>query len=128
MAKDLTISLVDKPGSLAHMAETLGNAGINIMGGCGLTAAGKGEVHIAVEDAAKARAALAAKDIQVDQERDVLLVYMRAIPGELNRQASILAEAGVNIELFYWTEDGRLVIGADDLAKARAALFPHEPT
>jgi hypothetical protein len=126
MAKDLTISLEDKPGSLAHMAETLGDAGINIMGGCGLTIRGNSEIHIAVEDAAKARAALEAKGITVDKERDVLLVYMRAVPGELNRQAGILSAAGVNIDLFYWTEDGRLVIGADDLAKAKAALYPHQ--
>jgi len=123
MAKDLTISLVDQPGSLATLAETLGNAGINIMGGCGFTVAGKGEIHIAVEDGAKARAALAAKGINVDKERDVLLLYMRAVPGYLHRQAHDLAAGGVNIELFYWTEDGRLVVGADDLSKAKAALF-----
>jgi hypothetical protein len=124
IAKDLTIILENKPGSLEQLAETLGKAGINILGGCGLVVGGKGEIHIAVEDAAKARAALDAKGIQVVHEREMLLIYMRAVPGELDRQTRTLANAGVNLDLFYWTEDGRLAVGADDLAKAKAALYP----
>ena len=36
MAKDLTIILEDHPGALAKMGETLGEAGINIEGICGV--------------------------------------------------------------------------------------------
>lgn len=33
--KDLTIVLEDKPGTLAHVGEILGHAGVNIEGLCG---------------------------------------------------------------------------------------------
>lgn len=122
MAKDLTVFLVDKPGSLATMGETLGAAGVNIMGGCGLTVAGRGETHILVEDAAKAREALKAKGLEVGAERDVLVVDVEPIPGELGRKARSLANAGVNIDLAYLTEDGRLVLGVDNLEKAKSAM------
>ncbi|NIT57181.1 MAG: amino acid-binding protein, partial [Phycisphaerae bacterium] len=35
MAKDLTVILEDRPGTVADMGEALGKAGINIEGGCG---------------------------------------------------------------------------------------------
>lgn len=122
MAKDLTVFLVDKPGALADLGETLGNAGINIMGICGLTVGGKGEIHILVEDADKARAALEAKKIEVGKDRDVLVIDVQPVPGELGRKARALANAGVNVELTYLTEDRKLVLAVDDLKKAQAAL------
>ena len=122
MAKDLTVSLVDKPGSLAELGEALGDAGINIIGLCGVTVGGKGEIHILVEDAAKARGELQSKGIEVGAERDVLVVDVQPVPGELGRKARALANAGVNIELSYLTEDRRLVLGVDNLEKAKSAL------
>ncbi|MGH2582346.1 MAG: ACT domain-containing protein [Anaerolineales bacterium] len=122
MATDLTVLLVDKPGSLADLGETLGAAGINIIGMCGLTVGGKGEIHVLVDDAAKAREALQAKGIEVGAERDVLVVDVQPVPGELGRKARALADAGVNIELSYLTENGRLVFGVDNLEKAKSAL------
>lgn len=58
MAKDLTVVLEDRPGTIAHMGEALGKAGINIDGGCGFPCEGKGVLHILVEDAADARRVL----------------------------------------------------------------------
>jgi len=52
--KDLTVSLEDRPGTLATLGETLGGAGINIEGMCAVTHEGRGIVHILVQDAAKA--------------------------------------------------------------------------
>jgi len=122
MAKDLTVNLVDKPGALADLGETLSSAGINIIGGCGLTVGGKGEIHLLVDDAAKTRAALEAKGMEVGKERDVLVLDVEPVPGELGRKARALATAGVNIQLTYLTEDGRLVFGVDNLEKAKSAL------
>ena len=122
MAKDLTVFLVDKPGSLATMGETLAAAGINIIGGCGLTVGDRGEIHVLVEDAAKARDALKAKGLDVGAERDVLVVDVEPRPGELGRIARALATAGVNIDLVYLTEDVRLVLGVDNLEKAKSAM------
>jgi len=43
-------------------------------------------------------------------------------PGGLAEAARRIADAGVNINLAYVASDNRVVIGADDLDKARAAL------
>ena len=50
MAKDLLVSLPDKPGEGAKLGEALGNAGVNIEGMCAVTHEGRGIVHILVED------------------------------------------------------------------------------
>ena len=40
MTNDLTIILEDRPGSVAKLGETLGKAGVNIDGSCGITCEG----------------------------------------------------------------------------------------
>ena len=74
MTKDLTVYLVDQPGSLAVMGEALGNAGINIKGTTGLTMEGRGVIHILVEDADAAKAALGAAGVETGSTRDVVVV------------------------------------------------------
>ena len=122
MAKDLTVFLEDKPGSLANMGEALGKAGINIKGTSGQTVEDNGVIHILIEDADKARAALEAAGIDVGDARDVLLVDVQAVPGDLGAKARAIADTGVNIDLIYLTEDRRFVLGVDDLEKAKNAI------
>ena len=122
MARDLTVFLEDKPGSMATMGEALGNAMINISGTSGLTVEDKSIIHILVDDPEKAREILSSAGIEVGAARDVLVVDVNPVPGELGRQARALADAGVNIELTYLTENRQFVFGVDDLEKARAAL------
>jgi hypothetical protein len=122
MAKDLTLVLDDRPGSLAGLGEALGRAGVNIDGVCGVTVGGKGEIHILVEDAAGARRALESEHIRVTGERDVLVLKAEDRPGELGRMARKLADAGVSIQLAYMATSTRIVFGVDNLEKARASL------
>lgn len=124
MAKDLTIIMEDRPGSLATLGEALGRAGVNIEGVCAVTAQGKGEIHILVEDAVKAGGALRASGMQVLRETDVLVEDIRDRPGELGNVARRLAGAGVNIQVAYLATSTRLVVGVDNLEKARTALRP----
>jgi hypothetical protein len=42
--KDLTVSLEDRPGTLADLGEALGKAGINIEGMCAVTSEGRARV------------------------------------------------------------------------------------
>jgi hypothetical protein len=121
MAKDLTVALEDRPGTLADLGEALGKAGINIEGLCGVPAEGTSIVHVLVEDASGARRALEGAGIHVQGEHDVLLVQVQDQPGELGRTCRKLAEAGININLLYGSMKG-VVIGADNLDKARAAV------
>ena len=122
MAKDLTVILEDRPGTMAAMGEALGKAGINVDGLCGFPCEGRGVGHILVEDAAGARRALEEIGLEVSGERDVLILEVENRPGSLGEIAKKIADAGVNLDLVYVAANNRLVIGADDLDKARAAL------
>ena len=121
MAKDLAVSMEDRPGTLADLGETLGKAGINIEGLCGVPTGGKSVVHLLVEDVAAARSALEGAGMHVEGEQEVLLVGVQDRPGDLGRICRKIAQAGVNINLVYGSMQG-VVIGADDLDKARAAV------
>lgn len=127
MMKDLTISLGDHPGSLAKVGEALGKAGVNIEGICGVTVQGKGVIHLLVGDAAKARRALEANHIDVAKETEVVVLPIEDRPGVLGNVARRLADAGVNLQLAYMATSARLVVGADDLGKARAAIEAKRP-
>lgn len=122
MAKDLTVVLEDRPGTLADMGEALGKAGINIDGGCGFPCEGKGVLHILVDDAADARRVLEGGGFEVTGERQVLILDIEDRPGAFGEIARKIAGAGVNIDLVYVASNNRLVLGTDDLEKARAAL------
>ena len=122
MAKDLTVILEDRPGTLADVGEALGNAGINIEGMCGFPSEGKGILHILVEDGEGARSALQAAGQTVQSMRDVFVVEIENKPGEFGRICRLIADAGVNIDLAYLAAGTRVVLGADDLIKAQAAI------
>lgn len=124
MAKDLTLILEDNPGELARVGEALGKAGMNIEGVCGVTIDGQGMIHLLVEDAAKARRTLEVNRITVREETDVLVVEVEDRPAALGNIARRLANAGVNLHLAYLATSTRLVLGVDDLEKARATIQP----
>ena len=122
MAKDLTVLLEDRPGTLADMGEALGKAGINIDGMCGFPSEGKGVLHLLVEDAAGARSALEGAGIEVGADREVLVVEIDDRPGAFGDIARKIANEGVNFDLAYLATNARLVIGTNDLEKTQAAL------
>jgi hypothetical protein len=123
MAKDLTVILEDRPGTAADMGEALGKAGVNMEGGCGFRSEGKGVVHILVEDAVAAKKVLQQAGIEVRDEREVLVLKIgEDRPGVMGDITRRIAQAGVNIELMYIATNNRLVIGVDDIDKARTAV------
>ena len=121
--KDLTVILVNKPGTLADAFEALGQAGVNVVGACGFPAAGEGILHVLVEDAEAARRAVEAAGLGVRDERDV--VVLDPLPNQAGTGGALLrriANQGVNVDLAYLTEDGRVVLSGDDVpALERAA-------
>ena len=121
--KDLTVILVDKPGTLADAFEAIGQAGVNVVGACGFPAGGEGILHVLVEDADAARRAVEAVGLVVRDERDV--VVLDPLPSQAGTGGSLLrriANQGVNVDLAYLTEDGRVVLSGDDVpALERAA-------
>jgi hypothetical protein len=122
MATDLTVRLEDRPGVLASACEALGATGVNIDGICAYPAGTAGQVHLLVEDAVAARRALMDAGHEVVAERDVIVTAVEDRPGAAGELLRKIANAGVNLELVYLAAGTRLVIGADDLEKARAAM------
>jgi hypothetical protein len=123
MAIDITVLLDDQPGALAHLGEVLGRAGVNIEGLCAMTSGGgQAEVHVLVQDLDAALPALARSGLAVTSEQEVVVVPLKDRPGALGTVTGRLGEAGVNITLTYLATGTRLVLAADNLAAARAAL------
>jgi hypothetical protein len=122
MAADLTVRLADRPGAMAGACEVLGAAGVNIDGCCAYPAGTAGQLHLLVEDAEAARAALTSAGYEVVQDRRVIVHELEDVPGSAGVCLRRIADAGANLELVYVATGTRLVIGVDDLDVARSAL------
>jgi hypothetical protein len=123
MATDLTLHLDDQPGELARVGDVLGKAGANIAGLCAVASGGgKAEVHILIDDATAAFEALHDAGIRIVAEQEVLVLDVEDRPGALGEVARELGTAAVNLTLVYLATNTRLVLGADNLADARAAV------
>ena len=123
--KDLTVILENRPGSLADLGDTLGENGINMEGLCGFPLKDEGIVHILVEEETTAKYVLEAAGFEVRAIREVLVIDIGNIvgkPGTGGKLARNIGNAGVNIDLIYFAENNRIVLGVDNLEKAQAAL------
>jgi hypothetical protein len=122
MPKDLTVALINRPGADADVMEALGGAGINIDGITGSGCAGEGILHVLVADDSAAREALESAGQVVREEREVLVLPVIDRPGEGGAIMRRIATAGVNVDFIYLTTRGHLVVGANDVDKAREAV------
>ena len=119
MGRDLTLRLtVDRPGEVARVAQTLSSAGVNIEG----IAEVEGVVHVLARDPSRAKSALRAGGYTIDNELEVLVLPMTDRPGELSMIMQRLADASVNLRFIYLATETRVVIGVDDISRARAVL------
>ncbi len=124
--KDLTVIIKNEPGMLANMGETLGKMGINMEGLCGFPLKNEAVVHILVDDEETARWALENAGFDVRAVREVLVMDIGHIvgkPGTGGKMARRVGDAGVNIDLIYFAENNRVVLGVDNLEKARDTLL-----
>lgn len=127
MAKDLVITIVDQPGEGARIGEALGNAGVNIEGFCAVMDGGRGTVHVLVDNATGAKAALEEAGITVDAVTDVIVSPALPdpdvdTPGILGGMTRALADAGINITLAYVATRNRVVLATSDNQRATQLL------
>lgn len=123
MATDLTLYVDDDPGELARVGDVLGDAGVNIAGLCAVTSGGgQAKIHILVQDATAAFEALQGAGIQIAEEQEVIVLDVEDRPGGLAEVVHKLGAANVNLETVYLATNTRLVLAADNLADAKAAL------
>ena len=119
MGRDLTLRLTtDRPGELARVAQTLSRSGVNVEG----IAEIGGVVHVLARDPSAARAALRAGGYTIEGELEVLVLPMTDRPGELSMIMQRLADASVNLRFIYLATETRVVIGVEDISRARAVL------
>lgn len=79
-------------------------------------------MHVLVDDASGARAALEAAGLEVRNERDVVVLEpLPSQPGTLGSALRRIANAGANVDLIYNTEDGRVVLSGGDVDAIRRA-------
>lgn len=104
IVKQLSLFLVNKPGVLAEVCETLGAHDINIQGISVSDTVDHAVVRLIVDDPSAAIHILGDHGVLV-VENDVLCVEVDDQPGALAEVARKLAEADVNIEYAYGTSD-----------------------
>ena len=124
--KELRVTMEDRPGSLARLAEALGKAGVNIEAISAATSGGSGDIRILVADTAAARKALEGAGVKVAGEREMTFVDLDDKPGSLAGTARKLADQNVNIDAVYVVGGAggkkQLAIGTTDASKARGAV------
>jgi len=123
--KDIAVILENRPGALADMGETLGKNGINMEGLCGIPLNEGAVIHILVEDETVTRYVLESAGFKISAVREVIVMDIAPIaekPGSGGKMARKIGNVGVNIDLIYLAEKNKLVIGVDDIKRARNAL------
>ncbi len=125
-AKQLTIWVRNRPGTLAKITAALAGKGINVTGLFASDAKGRSAVRLLVSSAARAKAALKAAGFRATEEPAVVL-SLADKPGQLAKVARKLASARVNISYGYATVSprarrARIVLGVSSAAAARRAL------
>ena len=99
-AKQLTLTVPDRPGMLGDIATALGAKKVNIVGLCGATTGGGGMIWLVVDKTAAAKKVLAQNGWPTSED-EVLAVTLSDTPGSLGRFATKLGRAGVNITFAY---------------------------
>lgn len=123
--KDIAVVLDNAPGSLANLGETLGKMGINMEGMCGVPLKDQSIVHILIEDESTARWALEEAGFEIRAVREVIVLDISDIAGKAGGGGKLARKLGnnrINIDLIYIAENNRIVLGVDDLNKARTIL------
>ena len=122
MPRDLMVVLPNRPGTGAELTEAIARAGVNLDGACAVGTGSDSIVHLLAGDTGAVRRAIEGTGFEVRDERDVVITDIENRPGALAEILRRLADAQVNVEFAYAAADGHLVIGADDVERARQAI------
>lgn len=125
-AKELRVTIEDKPGALGKCFLALAERGINVLGFQSYVEEGESLTRFLVDDLEAAKKVLGALQMNFEVN-DVAVGKVAHGPGELGRAASRLGENRINIDYSYSAlEPGSMqplvVFGVDNLTKASAVL------
>jgi len=121
-AKQLSVRVENRPGTLAHVARVLGDAKVNIVAFLTSTLGAEGSVQVVVDNANKAKKALEGAELTY-AESDVLHIELPNVPGALGYFAGKLAAKNINITSGYQTtvkgaKKASMVLAVSDIEKA----------
>ncbi len=125
-AKELTVTIEDKPGALGKCFGALAERGVNILAFQSYVEEGESLARFIVDDLAAAKAVLIGLRL-IFEETDAAVVKLAHRPGELGRAAARLGQKGINIDYSYCgplpgTNSTLVVFGVDNLTVASGAL------
>ena len=122
LQRQITVAIENQPGRLATISKALAASAINIKDLSILDNIEQGVIRMVTSDPAACKALLKAQGFH-PVEAEVLVVDLPDTPGELAVLAEALAEAGVNIDYAYGSEEPaekkmRMVMKVSPLARA----------
>ena len=120
--RQLSVAIENQPGRLAAISKAMAAQGINIKDLSVVDNVEQGMIRIGTSDPAACKALLVREGFYV-VEADVLVLILRDSPGKLAVVCQALADAQINIDYAYGSEDPseehvRLVMKASNLAQA----------
>jgi hypothetical protein len=125
-AKELTVTIEDKPGALGKCLLAMAGRGVNILAFQSYVEEGESLARFLVDDRASAKAVLGSLHM-IFEETDVAVVRLKHVPGQLGRAASRLGEKQINIDYSYCgiepgSTSALVVFGVDNLTTAATLL------
>jgi hypothetical protein len=128
--KEFSVTLDDRPGTLAKATDAIAKAGINIEGYCAVPSGkdGKGTFRVVTKDPTNARKALETAGFKVQEERDIAVIDAEDRPGFLAQILRRLADNELNVGPTYSLTQNRIAISSDNFAKLREFLQEVVPT
>jgi hypothetical protein len=124
--RQLTVAIENQPGRLAAIGRTLAAHGINIKDLSINDTVEQGVVRLVTSNAAEARKLLTEAGLYVI-EAEVIAIDLRDLPGTLALVTQTLADAEINVEYAYGSEDSgeqklRLILKVSNVARAAEVL------
>jgi hypothetical protein len=101
--KQLSFMMPDRAGLLSEISTALAGAKVNIGAICAYGMQNEATFMLTADSIAKAKKALAPLGVAELKEEDVFAVEMTNKPGELQKVAQRIADAGINIIYMYGT-------------------------
>ena len=100
--KEISLTMPNKVGLLSEITTAITGAKVNITAICAYAMENSAYFMVTTDSNAKAKKALAPLGVAIE-ERDVVEVELLNKPGELEKVAKRIADAGIDIEYMYAT-------------------------
>lgn len=124
--RQLSVAIENQPGRLAAISRLMAGRGINIKDLSVVDNVEQGMIRLIPSDAVLCKSLLVSQGLNV-VEADVLELILNDTPGKLALVSQVLADAQVNIDYAYGSEDAtqdrfRLILKVSNIPKAVEAL------